>query len=143
MPPKPASCWHDTLDASADGPYCPGMHPPYDAHMSEACLSLNVFTPVAALHNASALPIFVWIYGGSLVLGSVASYGPIENLVTSGRAMLVAMNYRLGALGFAALPGSLPPIRAASAAISASSTSSSRSRGSPTTPPRSVAIPPA
>jgi len=106
MPPKPASCWHwnDTLDASADGPYCPGMHPPYDAHMSEPCLSLNVFTPVAALHNASALPIFVWTYGGSLVLGSVASYGPIENLVTSGRAMLVAMNYRLGALGFAALP---------------------------------------
>ena len=96
--------WNNTLDASADGPYCPGMHPPYDAHMSESCLSLNVFTPIAALHNASALPIFVWIYGGSLVLGSVASYGPIENLVTSGRAMLVAMNYRLGALGFAALP---------------------------------------
>ena len=64
------------------------MHPPYDAHMSESCLSLNVFTPVAAIHNASALPIFVWIYGGSLVLGSVASYGPIENLGTSGRAML-------------------------------------------------------
>ena len=46
MPPKPASCWHDTLDASADGPYCPGMHPPYDVHMAEQCLSLNVFTPV-------------------------------------------------------------------------------------------------
>jgi carboxylesterase type B len=35
----------------------------------------------------------------------VASYGPIENLVSGmhGRVVLVAMNYRLGALGFATL----------------------------------------
>jgi len=107
LPPTPAACWHGVLDALADGPGCPGMKPPYGPPaVSEQCLTLNVFTPVAALGNASArLSVLVWLYGGSLVEGSVASYGAIENLVSGsgGRAMLVAMNYRLGALGFAAL----------------------------------------
>ncbi|EOD32698.1 hypothetical protein EMIHUDRAFT_230480 [Emiliania huxleyi CCMP1516] len=106
LPPTPAASWVGELDASADGPACPGKSPPYDRHMSEQCLSLNVFTPVAALGNASAqLAVLVYLYGGSLNTGSVASYGPIENLVSGseGRAMLVVMNYRLGALGFAAL----------------------------------------
>ena len=107
LPPTPAACWHGVLDALADGPGCPGMKPPKGPPaVSEQCLTLNVFTPVAALGNASArLSVLVWLYGGSLVEGSVASYGAIENLVSGsgGRAMLVAMNYRLGALGFAAL----------------------------------------
>ena len=46
LPPTPAAGWVGELDASADGPACPGKSPPYDLHMSEQCLSLNVFTPV-------------------------------------------------------------------------------------------------
>jgi len=103
QPPKPAHCWHGELNATEDGPYCPGMHPPYDKHMAEDCLSLNVFAPLKG--GSKPLPVLVWIHGGSLVSGSAASYGPIENLVAgSQRVLLVAMNYRLGALGFAALP---------------------------------------
>jgi carboxylesterase type B len=123
QPPVAAPCWHGDLNATKDGPYCPGMHPAARGpDTEEACLSLNVFAPLAAMPPADGggdgggpvggggggggLPVFVWLYGGSLVLGSVASYGPIENLVSgsNGRVLLVTMNYRLGALGFATLP---------------------------------------
>ncbi|EOD09969.1 hypothetical protein EMIHUDRAFT_216077 [Emiliania huxleyi CCMP1516] len=98
LPPTPAACWHGVLDALADGPGCPGMKPPYGPPaVSEQCLTLNVFTPVAALGNASArLSVLVWLYGGSLVEGSVASYGAIENLVRAaagGRCCGVSGNY--------------------------------------------------
>ena len=61
------------------------------------CLSLNVWTP--GLHDA-ARPVLVWIHGGAFVIGSGAA--PIYDGTALSRegAVVVTINYRLGAFGF-------------------------------------------
>ncbi|CAE7530758.1 ACHE [Symbiodinium sp. CCMP2456] len=72
-----------------------------DEEESEDCLNLNVFAP----EKAKNLPVFVWIYGGSSVEGHVGwdFYGPLDNIVRRHPCIVVAMNYRLGVLGYLAL----------------------------------------
>jgi para-nitrobenzyl esterase len=68
---------------------------------SEDCLTLNVNRPD---DERSALPVMVWIHGGSFQHGSGSQ--PIYNspdLVARG-VVLVTVNYRLGRLGFFAHP---------------------------------------
>ncbi len=68
--------------------------------MSEDCLNLNIWAPKDA-HNA---PVFFWIYGGGLWAGS--NQDPLydgASLAKQG-VIVVAINYRLGALGWLALP---------------------------------------
>ncbi|CAE7245446.1 ACHE [Symbiodinium natans] len=116
-PAEPATCWSsDTaLDVSKNGPICfQGKGGPSRFHAfekflglagdeveSEDCLNLNVFAP----DGARDLPVFVWIYGGSSVEGHVGwdFYGPLENIVHRHPCIVVAMNYRLGVLGYLAL----------------------------------------
>lgn len=64
---------------------------------SEDCLYLNVWNP----GRQGRLPVLVWFYGGGFEMGSAA---PPQ---TDGTAMsrqtgtvFVAINYRVGALGF-------------------------------------------
>lgn len=73
----------------------------------EDCLNLNVYTPkidFSVINNKNnLLPVMVWIYGGAFKNGytNMTYYGPdflIENHV-----VVVAMNYRLGVLGFLSL----------------------------------------
>ena len=104
QPPKPAACWEGDYSAQADGPVC--FQWPLDNAMnqSENCLSLNVFTPLKNENEeAKKLPVFVWIYGGSLVSGSASYYGPTERLLVYKDMVLVTFNYRLSVLGFMAL----------------------------------------
>lgn len=70
---------------------------------SEDCLTLNVFRPVQKTQSSGALPVMVWIHGGSLVSG-VSSFFDPSPLVTSGNVIVVTVNYRLGLLGFYAHP---------------------------------------
>ncbi|XP_013103438.2 juvenile hormone esterase [Stomoxys calcitrans] len=65
--------------------------------MSEDCLKLNVFTK-----NISArLPVMVYIHGGANVLGSGHSlYEAGPHYLLDHEVVMVAFNYRLGALGF-------------------------------------------
>jgi para-nitrobenzyl esterase len=68
----------------------------------EACLYLNVWTPAKTAEDR--LPVMVWIHGGSYYLGwghQRSSNG--ESLAARG-AVVVTINYRLGALGFMAHP---------------------------------------
>jgi para-nitrobenzyl esterase len=67
---------------------------------SEDCLFLNVYTPSSdsAYGGTNSLPVMVWIYGGGLVSGNSAGYGPVR-LVKQG-VIVVTLNYRLGYLGF-------------------------------------------
>ena len=68
--------------------------------MSEDCLTLNVWAPADA-RNA---PVFFWIYGGALWGG--ASRDPLYDgarLAERG-LIVVSINYRLGVLGWLALP---------------------------------------
>jgi para-nitrobenzyl esterase len=99
-PPQPVTPWTTTFSATAAGNICPGPSqtsgPPVTG--SEDCLNLNVQVPADA--GSSRLPVMVAIHGG----GFLDPIGPSDgsHLVSAGHVIYVAMNYRLGILGFMA-----------------------------------------
>ncbi|HTB72404.1 MAG TPA: carboxylesterase family protein, partial [Polyangiaceae bacterium] len=103
MPPQPAASWSTPRDATAFGPSClqatSGLGSVGTA--SEDCLSLNVYTPKEPA--SEPLPVMVFIYGGAFDSGSSSLYDG-QALSEKGPVVLVTLNYRLGALGFLALP---------------------------------------
>ncbi|MFL5483738.1 MAG: carboxylesterase/lipase family protein [Gemmatimonadaceae bacterium] len=105
--PRPAANWSGVRDASKLGHNCM-QHQPYDdidpftAGVSEDCLYLNVWT--SSLTPKVKRPVMVWIHGG----GFWAGFGGEERhngapLAKKG-AVVVTLNYRLGAFGFLAHP---------------------------------------
>ena len=77
--------------------------------MREDCLTLNVFWPsdtaapasVGATGRTTNLPVLVWIHGGAFTNGTAhASWYDGSNLAARG-CVVVTINYRLGAFGFA------------------------------------------
>ena len=105
-PPVPAASWTGTRKADAFAPACmqvgvsmPGETPPA---VSEDCLYLNIWTPATTAHER--LPVIVWIYGGGYINGSASM--PLywgDRLAHKG-VIVVTIAYRLGPLGFLALP---------------------------------------
>jgi len=69
----------------------------------EDCLYLNVWTPAEAKAD-SKLPVIAFIYGGGGTIGSSGMAVYDGETVARHGAILVAMNYRVGALGFMAHP---------------------------------------
>lgn len=71
--------------------------------ISEDCLYLNVWAPASARPGAN-LPVIVWIFGGGFSIGSANM--PLYDGAPLARqgVVYVAANYRVGALGFLALP---------------------------------------
>lgn len=70
--------------------------------MSEDCLHLNVYTPLPVHGHEDSWPVMLWIHGGGLSIGTAMD--PTFNgsrLVARQDVVLVAVNYRLNALGFA------------------------------------------
>ena len=69
-----------------------------DLPMDEQCLTLNVFAPQ---ERTRQLPVLVWIHGGAFTNGTAhASWYDGTNLAARG-CVVVTINYRLGAFGFA------------------------------------------
>ena len=112
--PQPVAPWQGVQPAQKPGAACiqkPEMSIDNGGGdvrpIAEDCLFLNVWTPA---DNAGAkLPVMVWIHGGALVFGSGGT--PIYSgapLAARG-AVVVTINYRLGALGFFAHPSIAEP----------------------------------
>jgi para-nitrobenzyl esterase len=105
-PPVHAEAWTGTRKADAFAPACmqvgvsmPGETPPA---VSEDCLYLNLWTPARTANEH--LPVIVWIYGGGYINGSASM--PLywgDRLAQKG-VVVVTIAYRLGPLGFLALP---------------------------------------
>ncbi|TRV81514.1 carboxylesterase family protein [Streptomyces sp. 130] len=108
--PQPVRPWSGTLDARTPGNACaqPTDQPIAIAGGgSEDCLYLNVTTPAG--RSARPRPVIVWIHGGSFAYGDGASYGAAKLAAARQGAVVVTVNYRLGAFGFLSAPGLRAP----------------------------------
>jgi len=100
--PQPKARLDGVFQATTYGSACPqsdSMRAP--ASQGEDCLSVNVWRP--AERGDGLLPVMVWIYGGAFVTGYNAN--PLyqgDYLAAQQRVIVVAINYRVGALGFLA-----------------------------------------
>jgi para-nitrobenzyl esterase len=113
LAPQAPIPWQGMRDAIANGPIAP--QPPLRVEgtmgsitlaQEEDCLSLNIWTRADAVQKA---PVIVWIHGGGFIsgAGSLPWYDG-GNLAARHGVVVVGVNYRLGALGFLAVPGRLP-----------------------------------
>jgi para-nitrobenzyl esterase len=106
-PPTSVPAWSGVKQAAQFGPACTQPASP-DASIyandlgatSEDCLTLNIWSPVNAAHAS----VFVWIHGGALQGGS--SKEPMYDgaRLSAHGVVVVTINYRLGVLGYLALP---------------------------------------
>jgi para-nitrobenzyl esterase len=106
QPPEPAPPWAGVRDATRAGEVAPQFAMPVFSFINAAagrvgddCLTLNVFTPGLNSHRR---PVLVWIHGGGFLVGSGST--PVysgDELARRGDAVVVTINYRLGAMGFA------------------------------------------
>lgn len=106
LPPRPVTPWQGVRPALESGPSAPQNKAAMsfmagfdlDTPQSEDCLYLNVTSPGL---DDSRRPVLVWIHGGAFNRGSGSSPSYTGNyLCKRGDAVLVTINYRLGALGF-------------------------------------------
>lgn len=118
------------LEAVEHGPRCPqitnalsstaeGLEPGQLVG-SEDCLTLDIYAPRDAGPGAG-LPVMVWIHGGANVWGSTIAYDG-SRLAADRDVVVVAVQYRLGPLGFLSHPAlresaEVPEDRAANFAL--------------------------
>lgn len=109
-PPQPVAGWEGVRDATAAAPACiqgrlpAGVGSFYDAgvdEMAEDCLYLNVWS---AAQPGEGAPVLVWIHGGGLTIGNGADTSYDGTALAERGAVVVTINYRLGALGYLAHP---------------------------------------
>jgi len=103
--PEPPARHEGVLEASKFGPVCSQEPSLLNGGKAEAygedCLYLNVWRPA----KSGKFPVMVWIYGGGFV-GGAGSFDIYDGAHLASRqdVVVVTFNYRLGALGFLALP---------------------------------------
>jgi para-nitrobenzyl esterase len=106
-PPQPPASWTGVRRADRFGNRCIQTNPFPDmafrsAMESEDCLTLSVWTP--AQSSAERLPVMVWIHGGGFFSGASDEGRHEGSVLASKGVVVVAINYRLGVLGFLAHP---------------------------------------
>lgn len=109
LPPAPPAPWPEIRDALRTAPAPPQTVEPLSQLLGlelpgpqdEDCLQLDVWTPGT---DPAARPVLVWLHGGAFATGSGGS--PLyagHTLAARGDVVVVTLNYRVGALGFAHL----------------------------------------
>jgi len=100
-PPAPTARWSAPIAQSSSASSClqTGRSPFRARGENEDCLYLDVHAPA----GPGPFPVMVWIHGGAFTTGSASVYADPTPLVSKG-VIVVAINYRLGALGFLAHP---------------------------------------
>ena len=104
-PPQAVDPWPGVRDATRFGPAAVqtedliGPSVGFDQPASaEDSLTLNVWTPGT---DGTRRPVLVWIHGGAFTIGSGSQRAfDSTTLARRGDAVIVTINYRLGALGF-------------------------------------------
>src|ERR1700733_1548511 len=97
--PKPAAHWEGTRKADEFGPVCMQGG---GQKMSEDCLYLNVWTGAKAASEKR--PVMLWIYGGGYTSGSGSQPMYDGEALAKKGAVVLTINYRLGAFGFFSHP---------------------------------------
>lgn len=113
--PQPVRPWQGVKAATRFGDACPQPKVPTDNIMrqfsfaeppecaqSEDCLNLNVWTGAPTVN--ARLPVIVWLYGGGHRLGAGSHPRSWGDRLASLGSVVVAPNYRVGALGYLAHP---------------------------------------
>ncbi|MEO6153637.1 MAG: carboxylesterase family protein [Croceibacterium sp.] len=113
---QPANPWQGVLDGTKWGNTCIqptaktraiGVNQATDMADSppqnEDCLNLNVWTP--AKRAGEKLPVMVWFYGGAYNEGGGSMPFADGSKLAKKGAIVVSLNYRVGALGFLSFPG--------------------------------------
>ena len=115
--------WDGVLDCSSFGkkaiqvydrpmPWLPKL--PERDEFDEDCLNMNIYVPEDVISEKSetkglvlkGLPVLVEIHGGAFQDGSNQSHSP-RQMIRDHQFIYIAINYRLGALGFMPLEGLL------------------------------------
>ncbi|MBN3309874.1 SASB hydrolase, partial [Amia calva] len=118
-PSQPPKAWTGLRDATVYPPLClqdldhakklsdlyGGKFPPLKS--SEDCLYLNIYSPVKP-GDSARLPVMVWIHGGGYLLGGASCYDG-SSLAALGSVVVVAIQYRLGILGFLSTGSGITP----------------------------------
>ncbi|HEY2782313.1 MAG TPA: carboxylesterase family protein [Steroidobacteraceae bacterium] len=120
QPPLPPVPWQGVKEATQPGSACtqrasglaPFFAPMAEAYgssfqqppvqSSEDCLYLDVWVPQWPVKQA--LPVMVWLHGGSNTVGSGTQSTYSGTSLTQRGVLLVTLNYRLGAMGFFSHP---------------------------------------
>lgn len=105
QPPQSPLKWNKTLDATKNAPACIQSSQifarPYN--LSEDCLTMDIFVDGKLVNETAKMPVLVFIHGGSFVSGSSIDYN-LSKFVAGKGVIGVAIQYRLGLLGFAQSP---------------------------------------
>ncbi|EMD28611.1 carboxylesterase/lipase family protein [Amycolatopsis azurea] len=97
--PRPASPWDGVRDVAGFGTAPPGPQAPTT---DDEWLTLAVWTPEL---GAAGLPVIVWITGGAYLQCTTANPHFDGARLAGGGAVVVSVNYRVGAEGWAHVDG--------------------------------------
>ncbi len=100
--PAPVEGWAGTKRTAEFGPVVPQAGPTAESSVGNDWLTLNVSTPAL---GTAGLPVLVWIHGGAYIAGASSDpmYDPAS--LTSAGLVVVSINYRVAAEGFALVEG--------------------------------------